>query len=353
MRIHLSKRNRHTNSKNGSQFHNPRRLKSVQNRSERVQKSCFHARESNRSKTESKEKQPKNEAASPATLQNGKRRFSRSDHDSTRAAGKPTPYIADTSASPLKKNPAGRWKAQVTKKTTIRREEPTRQQKTTTAEPGSVFKVVAHKRRRQNSRMSPITQETYLRTAGRIETANITSETTGSRPESKPESHKPQNNTANAALIKAAMPWLLLSPEQQAALAGMPDEEKRILAVRQLELKAHKANQRPKQAIPDVRKLNTTNRLGRPETPHENSKESAEKSREATEQQQQRQQNQRRRRPDFRRTVRSWSRYDQIAAERIVAHICRRRRCFESVRNMANSLQNQTQPLPPVTPLAS
>ncbi len=48
-----------------------------------------------------------------------------------------------------------------------------------------------------------------------------------------------------------------------------------------------------------------------------------------------RQQNQRRRRPDFRRTVRSWSRYNQIAAERIVAHICRRCRCFESVRNMA------------------
>ncbi len=198
--------------------------------------------------------------------------------------------------------------------------------------------------------MSPITQETYLRTAGRIETANITSETTGSRPESKPESHKPQNNTANAALIKAAMPWLLLSPEQQAALAGIPNEEKRILAIKQLELEAHKANQRPKQAILDARKLNTTNRLGRPEKTHENNRESAEKGREATEQQQR---HQRRRRPDFRRTVRSWSRYDQIAAERIVAHICRRRRCFESVRNMANSLQNQTQPLPPVTPLAS
>ena len=181
-----------------------------------------------------------------------------------------------------------------------------------------------------------ITQDISLQAAERIETANTTSETTGSRQESKPESREPQTNTANAALIKAAMPWLLLSPEQQAALAGMPDEEKRIIAIKQLELEAHKANQRPKQAIPDARKLNTTNRLGRPETPHENGRESAEKGREATEQQQ-RQQNRRRRRPDFRRTVRSWNRYNQIAAERIVAHICRRRRCFESVRNMAKA----------------
>ncbi len=102
--------------------------------------------------------------------------------------------------------------------------------------------------------MSRTIQDISLRTAGRIETANTTTETTSSRQESR----EPQTNTANATLIKAAMPWLLLSPEQQAALAGIPNEEKRIIAIKQLELEAHKANQRPKQAILDAQKLNTT-----------------------------------------------------------------------------------------------
>ena len=157
-----------------------------------------------------------------STTPPGKRTFSRSDHGATRTASR---------------DPTERREA---------------------------FELVTNQTRRQNSRMSWIVQETSFHPVEKIETANTTGKTTDNRPGRR----EPQTNTA----LKAAMPWLLLKPEQQAALAGLPAEEKRIFAANQLEIEAHKANQRPKPSI-----------LCRPEKPHknnENDKKSGEKANE-------------------------------------------------------------------------